>query len=160
NGCGNVNQNVAVTVTPATTWYADTDGDGFGDPNGATQQACVQPVGFVSNNTDLCPDDVNKQAPGACGCGVADVATTYYADTDGDGLGDPNNSQAGFTCNVPAGFVTNNTDLCPAVSGTVGSACNDGNANTNNDVLNASCVCVGTPLTAITGCSSSQTPYL
>ncbi|MBK8612842.1 MAG: DUF839 domain-containing protein [Flavobacteriales bacterium] len=158
NACGNVNQNVAVVVNTATNWYADTDGDGFGA--GAATLACAQPVGSVANNTDLCPADPLKQAPGACGCGVADVAVTYYADVDGDGFGDPANSQAGFSCSVPNGFVTNSTDNCPAVVGVIGSACNDGNPNTNNDVLNASCVCVGTPVTAITGCSSSQSPYV
>ncbi|MBS1569206.1 MAG: hypothetical protein JST45_07150, partial [Bacteroidetes bacterium] len=130
----------------ATTWYADTDGDGFGDPN--TSQAgftCIQPPGYVADNTDLCDGDANKTAPGACGCGVTDVATTWYADTDGDGLGDPNNSQAGYTCIQPPGYVADNTDLCPGVSGTVGSACDDGNPNTSNDQIDVTCTCVGTP---------------
>ena len=96
-----------------TTWYADVDNDGFGNPN-ATTSACSQPVGFVGNNTDLCPADGTKQAPGVCGCGVADVPTTYYADTDGDGFGNPASPLAGFTCIVPTGYVANNTDLCPA----------------------------------------------
>jgi regulation of enolase protein 1 (concanavalin A-like superfamily) len=98
-----------------TTWYLDSDGDGFGDPN-ASQSGftCIQPTGYVANNTDLCPADPNKQNPGACGCGVADVPTTWYLDSDGDGFGDPNASQSGFTCIQPTGYVANNTDLCPA----------------------------------------------
>ncbi|MCO5275993.1 MAG: T9SS type A sorting domain-containing protein [Flavobacteriales bacterium] len=137
-GCGNPDV--------PTTWFADADGDGFGDPN--TSQAgftCIQPPGYVADNTDHCDGDVNKTDPGACGCGVADVATTWYADTDGDGLGDPNNSQAGFTCIQPPGYVADNTDLCPAVTGTVGSACDDGNPNTTGDAIDANCNCVGTP---------------
>jgi len=34
-----------------TTWYEDADGDGQGNPD-ATQAACEQPTGFVSNNRD------------------------------------------------------------------------------------------------------------
>ena len=44
---------------------------------------------------------------------MADVPTTYYADTDGDGFGDPGDALSGFTCSTPAGYVTDNTDLCP-----------------------------------------------
>ncbi|MFT3886062.1 MAG: T9SS type A sorting domain-containing protein [Flavobacteriales bacterium] len=105
----------------------DSDGDGTADCN------------------DDCPNDPNKVAPGACGCGVADVATMWYADADGDGLGDPNVAQAGFTCHQPQGYVSNNTDACPAVRGTIGSACDDNDLSTINDVLNANCVCVGSP---------------
>jgi hypothetical protein len=95
---------------------------------------------------DGCPADANKIAPGACGCGVADMATTYYADVDGDGFGDPAVSQPGFTCNVPAGFVANSTDNCPSIAGVIGSVCNDGNANTTGDVIDANCQCAGTPV--------------
>ena len=34
---------------------------------------------------------------------------------------------------------------CPALGANIGDACNDGNANTNNDVVTASCGCAGTP---------------
>jgi len=49
------------------------DGEGE-DPGGDGQ----------SGSDDLCPDDPKKTAPGACGCGVADI------DTDGDGTLDCN----------------------------------------------------------------------
>ncbi|NJC26645.1 MopE-related protein [Neolewinella antarctica] len=45
------------------TYYADTDGDGFGDVNNATV-ACTQPTGFVTNAFDC--DDTNELVnPGA-----------------------------------------------------------------------------------------------
>jgi hypothetical protein len=106
-GCG--------TPDVPTTWYADTDGDGFGDPNAPLAGfTCIQPPGHVADSGDLCPDDPAKQAPGVCGCGTADVTIVWYADTDGDGFGDPNVSLPGYTCDQPAGYVSNNGDLCPA----------------------------------------------
>ena len=110
---------------------ADTDSDGDGtancndgcpnDPNKVAPGICGCGVADTdsdgdgtANCNDGCPNDPNKISPGTCGCGTADVATTYYTDTDGDGFGDPAVSQAGFTCIVPSGYVTNNTDLCPA----------------------------------------------
>lgn len=55
----------------AETWYKDSDGDGFGDPN-STQSSCTQPTGYVTDKTDLCPNDANKIVAGQCGCGVAE----------------------------------------------------------------------------------------
>ncbi|MBK7345075.1 MAG: thrombospondin type 3 repeat-containing protein [Saprospiraceae bacterium] len=129
------------------TWYADTDGDGAGDPNSSLAgYTCIQPEGYVANSDDQCPEDPGKiepricgcgisdvdtdedgtpdcndgcpndpekTEPGICGCGVEDIPMTWYADTDGDEAGDPNNSQSGFTCIQPEGYVDNSNDLCP-----------------------------------------------
>ncbi|MFK7989268.1 MAG: putative metal-binding motif-containing protein [Sandaracinaceae bacterium] len=45
------------------TFYADTDGDGFGDPDSAVSQ-CLAPVGYVDLNTD-CDDDYRSVNPAA-----------------------------------------------------------------------------------------------
>ncbi len=47
-------------VHPNTKWYADTDNDGLGDPSDTTN-ACEQPLGYVANSTDLCPDEFGDQ---------------------------------------------------------------------------------------------------
>jgi hypothetical protein len=60
NACGSDEESISVTVTPVTTWYADQDGDGFGDPN-TTEQACDQPLGYVADNTDDCPTVSGRQ---------------------------------------------------------------------------------------------------
>ncbi|MBS1582311.1 MAG: hypothetical protein JST66_08950 [Bacteroidetes bacterium] len=133
NDCGDDEADVAVVVNTPTLWYADADGDGFGDP-AVSQSACAQPPGYVADNTDGCPADPAKAAPGACGCGTADIATTYYADTDGDGAGDPSAPLAGFTCTVPPGYVANNTDGCPTdPAKVVPGACGCGTADTDTD---------------------------
>ncbi|GDX78770.1 hypothetical protein LBMAG42_05810 [Deltaproteobacteria bacterium] len=98
-------------------YYADGDEDGYGDA-GAPQQACSQPAGMVLDNTD-CDDTTNKAFPGnteVCdtidnNCdGVVDegVETTYYADVDSDGYGDP--SLILMACSLPAGYSADNTD--------------------------------------------------
>jgi len=152
-----------------TTYYQDSDMDGFGNPS-ATQQACSQPVGYVANNTDCndlsavekpgqvwykdadndgyaetgaatitqclrpsgykiltelvaatgdCNDGNAAIKPGATevcdgvdnNCnGMTDegVLTTYYADVDADGFGNPSSST--LACSQSSGYVTNNTD--------------------------------------------------
>ncbi len=106
-------------LTGELNWFADTDGDGFGDANSSVV-ACEQPAGYVADNSD-CDDADASVYPGAVElCDGIDndcdgqtdedlVSVTWYADTDGDGLGDPNNSVS--DCSQPAGFV-NNADDC------------------------------------------------
>jgi hypothetical protein len=105
-------------------YYADLDGDGSGDP--ASQiLACIQPIGYVADNTD-CDDGDAAVHPGApeicdgidnnCDGNVDEgfITNSYYADLDGDGFGNPASELQ--SCSTPAGYVTNNTD------------CNDNNA--------------------------------
>jgi len=51
-----------LTVEAATLWYADADGDGFGNPS-VSQAACSQPAGHVSN-----ADDCDDTAAGITVC--------------------------------------------------------------------------------------------
>ncbi|MCB9265045.1 MAG: putative metal-binding motif-containing protein [Lewinellaceae bacterium] len=101
------------------TWYEDSDGDGYGNPDSSTE-AAGQPTGYVADNTDC--DDTNATAyPGApelcdgldndCNDLIDDglAFTTYYADADNDGYGDADNTVS--TCDgPPAGYVADNTD--------------------------------------------------
>jgi RHS repeat-associated protein len=41
-------------INPNTIWYSDSDLDGYGDPSEYIVQ-CIQPIGYVLNNLDLCP---------------------------------------------------------------------------------------------------------
>jgi hypothetical protein len=82
-------------VTPPT-WYADADGDGFGDPTAATI-ACEAPADAVADGTDCDDTDgaVHPGAPEACGDGVdqdcddADAVQTIAGEleaADADGV--------------------------------------------------------------------------
>ncbi len=117
---------ITAPPVPLSTWYQDSDGDGYGNPN-ISQDAATQPAGYVADNTD-CDDnnaDVNPGATEVCN-GIDDncdgqidegVTLTFYADNDGDGYGDAASSIV--ACSAPAGYVADNTD------------CDDNNADVN-----------------------------
>ena len=46
---------------------------------------------------------------------------------------------------------------CPALGANIGDVCNDGDVNTDNDVIQADCSCVGTPVTGGADCTASYT---
>ena len=48
----------SVDLSSATTWFADSDGDTFGD-SGSSQVTCSQPANFVTDSSDC--DDSNDQ---------------------------------------------------------------------------------------------------
>ncbi|MBK8683055.1 MAG: putative metal-binding motif-containing protein [Bacteroidetes bacterium] len=99
-------------------FYADSDGDGFGDVMHDTL-ACVLPAGFVADSSD-CNDADNTIYPTAIdlcngiddNCnGIIDedaIFIAYYIDADGDGFGNPETEE--LFCSFPFGYVTDNTD--------------------------------------------------
>jgi PKD repeat protein len=118
NAVGNNTTTSTVLVQASVTYYADADSDGFGNI-AVTQTGCVAPAGYVTVNTD-CNDAAAAINPAALEvCNAADencnglidegiAVTTYYADIDGDGFGNPNASVS--NCAQPVGYITNNTD--------------------------------------------------
>ncbi|MBK9321067.1 MAG: T9SS type A sorting domain-containing protein [Bacteroidetes bacterium] len=129
--CDGLTDDADPSITGQATWYADADGDTYGN-NAVSVLACLQPMGYVANNTD-CNDGniaVNPGATEVCNTidddcdGLIDDAdpsitgqATWYADADGDTYG--NNAVSVLACFQPVGYVANNTD------------CNDGNAAVN-----------------------------
>ena len=100
----------------------DLNGDG-------TPDDCVAPIDSDNDGTpdslDGCPNDSNKTAPGACGCGVSD------ADSDGDGTPDcldgcpsdpgktaPGICGCGFSdADSDGDGIVDCQDACPSVAG-------------------------------------------
>jgi hypothetical protein len=105
-------------------WYADADGDGVGD-EGFSVRSCEQPGGYVAAAGDPEPgcatDDTDD-----CGVCGGPGSMLWYADVDGDGVGDQRISVQ--SCAQPEGFVqaagdpepdcaTDDTDDCGVCAG-------------------------------------------
>jgi hypothetical protein len=116
-------------------WYADTDGDGFGDFNNNSKFInCIDlpPAGYVNNHGD-CDDNnssINSSAQEVCDAanldedcdGVSDDndgtvtgKITWYQDNDADTYGNPSITDS--KCEQPSGYVINDDD------------CNDNNSS-------------------------------
>ena len=109
----------------ATAWYADSDGDSYGDLAGE-QAACEQPEGYVADNTD-CDDtraDVNPAGTEVCDevdgdedcdggaddddAEGADGKVVFYSDSDGDTYGDAADTVQ--ACDASEDYVADNND--------------------------------------------------
>ncbi|MEM1119756.1 MAG: HYR domain-containing protein, partial [Bacteroidota bacterium] len=84
-------------TTGCTTFYADNDGDGFGNP-AMSVTTCVAPTGFVSDNTDFDDTDATlfPNAPELC-----------------DGKDNNNNGQTDEGTDDDGDGVCNEADICP-----------------------------------------------
>lgn len=141
---------VTVSVQTVNTYYQDSDGDGYGNPNDSLQ-SCTQPSGYVFSNTDC--NDANSQVhPGAtetCN-GVDDdcdglidenVQTVWYADADGDTYGNLNDTL--MSCSQPPGYVAlsgdcndANTQVHPAATEVCNGIDDDCDGQTDEGLLN------------------------
>ncbi|MFH1467003.1 MAG: MopE-related protein [Pseudomonadota bacterium] len=103
----------------STTFYADLDGDGYGD-DANTIFICDLPDGYVGAGYD-CDDtdaDTHPGAPETCDGADDDCdgeidedatdALTWYVDGDGDGYGD--DGETTEACQQPSGFVVTSDD--------------------------------------------------
>lgn len=140
DGAGAWNDKACTTLYPyvcesgceKSSWYADLDGDGYGDP-ASVERACEAPVGLIADSSDC--DDTNAAihpaAAESCDAadadedcdGLADDAdesvdpsglTTYYLDADSDGDGDAAISVQ--LCELRAGYSTSAGDCDDADS--------------------------------------------
>jgi hypothetical protein len=94
------------------TWYADEDGDGFGDP-AVSVASCYEGEGYAQVAGDCADTDstINPIAVEYCDSidndcsGLADDGVVYvdwYGDADGDGFGDP--TDVLNDCIAPSGY--------------------------------------------------------
>lgn len=117
--------NLQVNACATSTYYADTDGDAYGNA-ASTILSCFLPAGYTANNTD-CNDANAAIHPGVaeicngldddCAGGADDGLTfkNYYVDADADTYGSSIAAPVNACAAIP-GYVLDNTD------------CNDGNA--------------------------------
>lgn len=109
-------------ASDASTWYPDSDGDGYGDA-AYPWISCLPPSGYVADLTD-CDDAAADVSPGAsetcdgvdndCDGAVdesdADDARAWAPDADGDGYGSDDGMSFVASCEQPSGYVADFSD--------------------------------------------------
>ena len=146
----------------ATLWYADGDGDGFGDP-AAARETCQTPIGHVTNADD-CDDNNNQIFPG-------NEETCDFIDNDCDGLVDGTNAVGATIFYVDSdldGWGAEETLACRLEEGlaTVSGDCDDTNADAHpeasEDLSDIDLDCDGSSdpsgTFAVVGCSQTARP--
>jgi hypothetical protein len=145
NGCFATSSGTSVLVNANSTYFADTDNDGFGNLL-STTSTCIQPAGYVVNSLD-CNDSngqINPSANEVCNsiddnCNSQTdeglTFTSYYSDLDNDGFG----SGAGTSlCSNPgAGYSTNALDCNnsnSAINPSATELCNSADDNCNSQI--------------------------
>ena len=136
----------SVNLASLATWYADLDGDGYGDVTNASS-ACDTPPGTLADASD-CDDanaNINPTATEVCDTSDTDedcdtliddddpsvtATTIFYADLDGDSFGDSAN--ATDACAVPDGYVENTLD-CDDGDSTINPAATENCSTTTDD---------------------------
>lgn len=117
-------------------WYADTDGDGYGDDSNTTV-SCTQPAGFIADNSD-CNDGMAAINPAASEiCNNLDDDCNFTID-DGSASDECDDLNVCTIDSCSGGACTN--------TGDTGAPCSDGNFCTIDDQCNAGGSCApGTP---------------
>jgi len=94
----------SVDLSTSQTWYADVDGDGYGQDS-VSEESCSQPDGYVLEGGD-CDD----------GDATYNPATRWYEDSDGDGYGAPDYYVE--SCEAVSGYVLDWSD-CDDLDATI-----------------------------------------
>ncbi|MFT5681964.1 MAG: hypothetical protein ACI8RZ_002882, partial [Myxococcota bacterium] len=127
------------------TFYADSDGDGYGTLN-YTTAACSAPAGYVSDDTDCDDTDADTSPDASEVCDGADndcdgtiddgVQATWYLDYDSDGYGDADITTE--ACEAPSALYVADAGDCDDLDDTINpdaaGSCDDADNNCDGNI--------------------------